>query len=361
MVVTLDVDGAQASHFAVGTSPLAELMACLHTLAEPEHHPESRAWLARTREALPESLVQELNRFAPLWARYRCRLFLPMRKPLDRELSAELDGLARLDADEFTRLAAFAIRGLTFAGADGLRDAAARQAFVKASERRSFTRGELARALVEDPDGFRARLIDTLERCAAAFFDAEWRRIGPRLKDTAAPVREQLRKESALTVLTSVSPTATGTEQPARVHYDKLQSATGKVAERGCFLVPTLHGWPHLILKTGDDGLPLVVHFIAGDWEQRPSARQSLIRDRLAAISEPGRFEMCRHLLGEPITTSELAQRTGISEPQVSRHLRRLREVGLITSRREGRMIYHRLHAPLLLSLGSDVLTTVMR
>lgn len=103
------------------------------------------------------------------------------------------------------------------------------------------------------------------------------------------------------------------------------------------------------------------MHFIADDWEQRPSVSQSLVRDRLSAISEPARLELCRHLLSEPITTSELAGRMGIGEPQVSRHLRRLREVGLVTSQREGRMVYHRLHAELLLNLGADVLTTVMR
>ncbi|MEV5749172.1 hypothetical protein AB0L00_15255 [Actinoallomurus sp. NPDC052308] len=63
--------------------------------------------------------------------------------------------------------------------------------------------------------------------------------------------------------------------------------------------------------------------FSAGYAQEAGSTRgrrrgQSLIRDRLAAIAEPGRFEMCRHLLGEPITTSELAVRMGISEPQVS-------------------------------------------
>ncbi|MWK38987.1 metalloregulator ArsR/SmtB family transcription factor [Actinomadura sp. J1-007] len=214
---------------------------------------------------------------------------------------------------------------------------------------------------MDDPERFRDGLVETVERCAAAFFDAEWRRIGPGLKDTAAKVGAQLRREPPSTVLTSVTPTATGTERPARVHYDKLQSGVGKVSDRGCFLIPTLHGWPHLILKLDETDLPLVVHFIAGDWEQRPGVPQSLIRDRLAAIAEPGRFEMCRHLLGEPITTSELAKRMGVSEPQVSRHLKRLRQVGLVTSRREGRMIYHRLHPQLVLSLGSDVLTAIMR
>jgi DNA-binding transcriptional ArsR family regulator len=360
VVIALDVDGAVPAHFAAGASPLSELLACLHTLAEPEHHPESRPWLAAVREHLTDPLVQKLHYHAPLWARYRCRLLFPLRTPLDRELTAELDTLNRLDERLFVELAASGIRGTSFAGADNLHDEANRRAFIKASERHSFSRGELARALMDDPASFQTELIATIERCAAAFFDAEWSRIGPRLRDTAAKVRAQLRRESPSTVLISVVPTASVTERPARVRYDKLQTGFGRVSDNGCFLVPTLHGWPHLILKL-DPGLPIVVHFAAGDWEQRPALPQSLIRDRLAAIAEPGRFEMCRHLLGEPITTSELAERMGISEPQVSRHLKRLRQVGLVTSRREGRMVYHRLHAQLLQTLGSDVLTTIMR
>jgi hypothetical protein len=67
VVVTLDAEAARASDVVAGTSPLAELMACLHAFAEPEHHPESRAWLAGVREKLPDELIQQLNYHAPLW------------------------------------------------------------------------------------------------------------------------------------------------------------------------------------------------------------------------------------------------------------------------------------------------------
>lgn len=46
---------------------------------------------------------------------------------------------------------------------------------------------------------------------------------------------------------------------------------------------------------------------------------------------------------------------------QVSRHLGRLREVGLLTSRRDGRQIYHRLDTDRLTHLGVDVLTSIIR
>ena len=359
MVVTLDVAGVRPSDLVVGTSPSAELLACLHVLAEPEHHPESRTWAARTRESLPEPLARSLIQFAPLWARFRCRLLYPLRGPLDRDLETELAALEALDPRLFLVLAARAIRGSAAADIE-LGDAAGRGEFVRACERRSFARGELARSLIDSPERLRRDLVAVLTGCDEAFFAAEWRRIGPRLRDTAAQVRRQAGRLGAGALLAALSPTATEQERPPRVHYDKLQSAASAVREHGCLVIPTLHGWPHLIVKL-DPGHPLVLHFIAGDWEQRPAVSQSLVRERLAALAEPARFELCRHLIGEPITTSELAARTGLTEPQVSRHLRRLREVGLITSRRQGRMVYHRLHAKLLTDLGSDVLTTIMR
>ncbi|MGH3376830.1 MAG: DUF5937 family protein, partial [Actinoallomurus sp.] len=239
MVVTLDVDEALPVHVTAGASPLSELLACLHALAESEHHPESRAWLASVRKRLPEPVVQRLNHYAPLWARYRCRLLFPLRGPLDRDLSAELHAISGFDQRMFVSLAASGIRGTAFEGADDLHDAALQRAFIKASERHSFSRGELARALIEDPEAFRAGLVETLECCADTFFEAEWRRVGPHLKETAARVRSQLRREPPATVLASVTPTASLTERPARVHYDKLQSAFGKVSDHGCLLVPT--------------------------------------------------------------------------------------------------------------------------
>jgi len=360
VVVTLDVAGARAADLVAGTSPLAELMAGLHVLAEPEHHPEARAFLARIRPALPPALVGDLGYHAPLWARYRCRLFYPMQPPLDRTLDEELDALGRADLAMFVRFAAIAIRGTAFAADRRLAERAEQDSFVRACERRSFSRGELARALVTDPERFRAGLLSTLQRCAEAYFHAEWALIGPRLGQVASRLRDAIRTSTVSDVLAAMSPTASTAAHPARVHYDKLQSATGVVRAHGCLLVPTVRGWPHLIVKL-DPEFPLVVHVLAGDWDRTRQVPQALLRDRLAALSEPARLELCRHLIGEPITTSELAARTALTEPQVSRHIRRLREVGLVTSRKEGRMVYHRLRPRLLLDLGVDLLTTVMR
>ncbi|WP_246555008.1 ArsR/SmtB family transcription factor [Streptomyces paradoxus] len=72
-------------------------------------------------------------------------------------------------------------------------------------------------------------------------------------------------------------------------------------------------------------------------------------------------MELCRHLLGEPITTSELAARLGSSEPQVPRALRTLRDAGLVRPTREGKLVRHRPATDVIRRLGNDVLATVAR
>jgi DNA-binding transcriptional ArsR family regulator len=49
------------------------------------------------------------------------------------------------------------------------------------------------------------------------------------------------------------------------------------------------------------------------------------------------------HAIGTSCTTTELARRVGVSPPSASEHATVLREAGLLSSRREGNRIVHRL------------------
>jgi hypothetical protein len=67
-----------------------------------------------------------------------------------------------------------------------------------------------------------------------------------------------------------------------------------------------------------DPGLPVVIHYLAQEGFTEGAAQsQEEIRRRLLTLAEPGRWELCRHLIGESITTTELAVRTKLSEPAV--------------------------------------------
>jgi DNA-binding transcriptional ArsR family regulator len=363
MAVVITLQGVVPADVAVGLSPLAELMACLHSVAEPEHHLDVRPWLERVNADLSAESKSLLAVYAPLWNRRRCRVLLPLEPPLGRTLEQELARLEALPLDDFVTVVAPGVHGGVFDTRDLLTDESVRSAYVLSSERRSFSRGELARRLLQNPQQMRAGLLELLRRCAAEFFDAEWARVQHRLESECTRVRARIQALSLPEALASLSPNAVAGQNPPAVVFDKLQSLRADPQGRRCLLVPSAHARPHLIVKD-DPPYPVVVHFpVERTDSANPAERATLaqVRLRLAILSEPARLELCRHLVNEPITTSDLSVRTGMTSPQVSRHLGRLREAGLLTSRRDGRQIYHRLDTNCLMHLGVDVLTSIIR
>ncbi len=59
--------------------------------------------------------------------------------------------------------------------------------------------------------------------------------------------------------------------------------------------------------------------------------------EALAALADPTRREIVALLAGGEIAAGDLARRFPLSRPAVSRHLRVLREAGLVRARVEGR------------------------
>ncbi|TDC73053.1 ArsR/SmtB family transcription factor [Streptomyces hainanensis] len=355
MPVLLDLRGAKSSDVAVGTSPISELQACLHSLAEPDHHLESRPWLTGIGESMSPGLGHRLTRFAPLWARRRCRLLLPLSPPLDVDMATELDRVSRLPENDFVAAAAYAVQGGSF----DPRGAVTRPGeFVAACEARSFSRGELARSLIDDPGDFRRVLVRTLEDSVDAFFAKEWERIHGRLRDEVEQTRSRLRGLPLAEVLSSVSPAARPVRDGRAVRFDKLQNLTVPLGGNPVFLVPTIHGRPHLIIR-GEPGFPVVLHYPVAWRGQPPSIDE--VRQRLTILSDPARLSLCRHMVNEAITTSDLARRTGMTRPQVSRHLAKLRSAGLLTSERSGRYVYHRMDVHHLMGIGVELLRVIVR
>lgn len=60
-------------------------------------------------------------------------------------------------------------------------------------------------------------------------------------------------------------------------------------------------------------------------------------------LSDVNRLRIVRRLAGGPATVTELIHHVGLSQPLVSWHLGKLREVGLVAARRNGREIVHTL------------------
>ena len=72
-------------------------------------------------------------------------------------------------------------------------------------------------------------------------------------------------------------------------------------------------------------------------------ARAATTTDAFNAVAEPRRRQILDLLAGGEMSVSELTDRLGIVQPLVSKHLRVLREVGLVQVRAAGRQRLYRL------------------
>ncbi len=62
-----------------------------------------------------------------------------------------------------------------------------------------------------------------------------------------------------------------------------------------------------------------------------------------AGLADPKRILMLYALSQEPLNVSELSERLQLPQPTTSRHLKMLRERGLVIAEREGTSVYYRL------------------
>lgn len=74
-------------------------------------------------------------------------------------------------------------------------------------------------------------------------------------------------------------------------------------------------------------------------------ARAATTTDAFNAVAEPRRRTILDALAGGELAVNDLVEALGIPQPQVSKHLKVLREVGLVTATEDGRRRLYRLEA----------------
>jgi DNA-binding transcriptional ArsR family regulator len=76
----------------------------------------------------------------------------------------------------------------------------------------------------------------------------------------------------------------------------------------------------------------------------RGMARAATTADAFNAVAEPRRRQILDALSGGERPVNDLVRELGLAQPQVSKHLRVLREVGAVDVRTEGRQRLYRLN-----------------
>lgn len=74
-------------------------------------------------------------------------------------------------------------------------------------------------------------------------------------------------------------------------------------------------------------------------------ARAKTTLDPFNAIAEPKRRELIEALIGNEMTVNEIVDLKGWNQPMVSKHLGVLKQVGLVTERKNGRYRVYQVNA----------------
>jgi DNA-binding transcriptional ArsR family regulator len=71
-------------------------------------------------------------------------------------------------------------------------------------------------------------------------------------------------------------------------------------------------------------------------------ARAATTSDAFNAVAEPRRRQILHYLAASERPVGDIVDALSIAQPSVSKHLRVLRDVGLVDVRREGRQVFYR-------------------
>ena len=74
-------------------------------------------------------------------------------------------------------------------------------------------------------------------------------------------------------------------------------------------------------------------------------ARAATTTDAFNAVAEPRRRDILNYLALQERSVGEIVDAMEMEQPSVSKHLKVLREVGLVEARREGRQMLYRVNA----------------
>lgn len=247
MTLRIDITGLPPERVSFAASPLAELTAMLHALAATGHHPHLAAWAASVHAELPQELAERLEEAEFLWRSSRADFLLPAQPR--QTLKEELDDVDQIPDEAYVTSALVTSCGSSRVhfGASPLSDAAARERALDQAQARGALQEAFAERLLAGPQAVRARVRETLEQCAPAFFDAAWPSVAARIT-ADLQVKADLRDSQGLgPALAAVSGAVTLAPEGGHIVVDKLQDNTTSADGAGVTFIPSVFGSPHLM------------------------------------------------------------------------------------------------------------------
>ncbi|MBU0492615.1 MAG: metalloregulator ArsR/SmtB family transcription factor [Chloroflexi bacterium] len=329
------------------TSPVYEMMISLHVLRYPDEYPASADWVQRVRQGLTPDQTDALEFF---YTRFYGGMGLAeiAEGYADHD---DVDGFLRyveaLGDAEFLwyplgRVNPLAEVAAVLAGQDTLANLIARNDYITAEQMPEFE------PLFADPAGSRERLLALWRSYWQAIFAAECARYRAGWEQSITAAQARLSQTDVEVFLEDLG--VCSSSRQFLVDNDMPE----------IWLVPSYFRDTRPLSFYSDDRMTIL-------YDARTYARRHVMSERMLnealtvskALNDGTRLRLLGHIYRDEHngTVAELAEVLGISQPTVSRHLRILREAGVLSEQRVGNRVYHTVNLDRIASLSDSLLS----
>ncbi|MFI0423167.1 DUF5937 family protein [Spongiactinospora sp. 9N601] len=305
--VELAFSVADVANTRFAISPLWEVVASVRVVKNPAAHAVHRPWAERVRPRLARVRWPMLSALVPVPTRSIAGFVCPPPSTSAPDLATELAALRGM---------ARHVRGEPVGDAPALRP------------------------LLDDPE-------DGLERLAAEITDyweaalaPYWPRIAALLESDVLYRSRLLAEGGVARVFSDLAARVSWAGDTLRIRH-RWATGTRPLRGRGLLLVPSAFAWPDVFSVSTPPWQPTLRYTPRGIgtlWERR--AAEPDAPDALAAVLGRTRARLLA-ALDQPVSTKELAARSGLSEAGANQHLTALRRAGLASAHRAGRRVLY--------------------
>jgi len=308
-MVAIGMSAGSVAQVRFAISCLWEVVSSLRVLRDPGGHAVHFPWVRRVQPELqrkgllgsPSSLLWEL---VPREPRYLPDFLTPLPTGLGTTLASELSVLV------------------------------AQPSTVVRADLSSFGVTPVLRSLYDDPARGLAELAAQIEAYWKIAIAADWPRIQVLLEGDILGRARHWAEHGTAAMLNSLHERVRWEDGALSVRQPHC-TAENLADGGGLTLVPSVFVWPAVLtVSTGETPqLAYPARGLATLWGNRPDSAESL-----AAIVGRNRARLLTEM-ATPVSTTELARRTGITAGGVSQHLAVLRAAGLVATHRQGRSV----------------------
>ncbi|MBS4214433.1 ArsR/SmtB family transcription factor [Neobacillus rhizophilus] len=335
MSFSLEVTNLSSEQISFGYSAAHETLIALHVLIDCKHHPLHIPWVINARKKVNPALKQEIDAFSIFYKRPIVTFWGLQENSTISDFGEDLNKLSCGSSDAFFQTVAETILGP--------KKTNQQQEFVQLACSRYPESKEIILALLEKPEQVKQRFLTFLEDFWKSCLKDDWSRIEELfLKDIASRGRK-LMKDGPLQLLGSLSP-------EIDIHPNQKKAVIRRISKREiCFekddvllLAPSYFAWPHLFVSTHT---PVGINYSIMENQQeaaRPMPPEDLLK-LFNALGDLSRLQIVKYLSQKPRSTRELAGLMGMTEGAVSKHIKLLKDVGLIASERKSYYVFYHL------------------